>query len=335
MESYRSKIIEALPTAGLPQPMRNWSEYVWLIDHLIKTRFISSNREIWWDLRPHGGFGTIEMRVFDMPLNLKHTLGMVALTQALVATLADQLDPEDFREVTLTYQTTCAEVIQRYDGHIAQYLGDGLLVYFGYPSAHEDDAQRAIHAGLDMLAALADLNHRLGQSYDVRLHARVGIHTGLVVVGEAECFRPVGGLRVWLAQHLTQTDYVSVMPEAVRRPHDPRACAVLVAAVEQQPGGQPGLEAVERPLRDRRAAERAEHHPAGQQVTRPSHFGFSDGISQPAIAGEGPAAPGPPEVLPGAFVLGHPSQGPGQGGTAYRLRASHPRIVSVEFYRSK
>lgn len=92
MESYRSKIIEALPTAGLPQPMRNWSEYVWLIDHLINTRFISSNREIWWDLRPHGGFGTIEMRVFDMPLNLTHTLGMVALTQALVATLSNQLD---------------------------------------------------------------------------------------------------------------------------------------------------------------------------------------------------------------------------------------------------
>src|SRR5262245_144650 len=98
--------------------------------------------------------------------------------------LAEQLDPEDFREVMVTYQTTCTEVIHRYDGHIAQYLGDGLLVYFGYPAAHEDDAQRAIHAGLDMLAALADLNRRLGQSYDVCLHARVGIHTGLVVVGE-------------------------------------------------------------------------------------------------------------------------------------------------------
>jgi class 3 adenylate cyclase/predicted ATPase len=98
--------------------------------------------------------------------------------------LADQLDPEDFREVTVTWQTTCAEVIHHYDGHIAQYLGDGLLVYFGYPSAHEDDAQRAVYAGLDMLSALADLNRRLGQSSDVRLHARVGIHTGLVVVGE-------------------------------------------------------------------------------------------------------------------------------------------------------
>jgi Adenylate and Guanylate cyclase catalytic domain len=60
--------------------------------------------------------------------------------------LSAQLDPEDLREVVRAYQTTCAEVIQRFDGYIAQYLGDGLLVYFGYPQAHEDDAQRAVHA---------------------------------------------------------------------------------------------------------------------------------------------------------------------------------------------
>jgi class 3 adenylate cyclase/DNA-binding winged helix-turn-helix (wHTH) protein/predicted ATPase len=99
-------------------------------------------------------------------------------------TLADRLDPEDFREITVTYQTTCAEVIRRYGGHIAQYLGDGLLVYFGYPAAHEDDAQHAIHAGLDMFSALVDLNRRLVQPYGIRLSARLGIHTGLVVVGE-------------------------------------------------------------------------------------------------------------------------------------------------------
>ena len=58
--------------------------------------------------------------------------------------LASQLDPEDYREVVRAYQQTCAEVIQRFEGHIAQYLGDGLLVYFGYPQAHEDDAQRAV-----------------------------------------------------------------------------------------------------------------------------------------------------------------------------------------------
>ena len=98
--------------------------------------------------------------------------------------LAGQLDPEDLREVMRAYQAACAEVIQRFDGHIAQYLGDGLLVYFGYPQAHEDDAQRAVRAGLGMVAALQALNTRLAQQHGVRLAVRIGIHTGLVVVGE-------------------------------------------------------------------------------------------------------------------------------------------------------
>src|SRR5215472_9042755 len=68
--------------------------------------------------------------------------------------LARQLDPEDYREVVRAYQATCGAVIQRFDGYIAQYLGDGLLVYFGYPQAHEDDAQRAVRAGLEILDAL-------------------------------------------------------------------------------------------------------------------------------------------------------------------------------------
>ncbi len=92
LQSYRSKVIEALPTAGMPTPMRNWSEYVWLINHLINTKFISSNREIWWDVRPHGGFGTVEMRIFDMPLNMRHTMGLVALTQCLVAAISEHID---------------------------------------------------------------------------------------------------------------------------------------------------------------------------------------------------------------------------------------------------
>src|SRR5262249_40588418 len=68
--------------------------------------------------------------------------------------LSSQLDPEDYREVIRAYQATCAEVTQRFEGHIAQYLGDGLLVYFGYPQAHEDDAQRAVRTGLGMIEAL-------------------------------------------------------------------------------------------------------------------------------------------------------------------------------------
>jgi len=97
--------------------------------------------------------------------------------------LAQQLDPEDLRAVVRAYQETAAAVIQRYEGHIAQYLGDGLLVYFGYPQAHEDDTQRAVRTGLELLAALRTLNTQLVQEQGVRLAVRIGIHTGLVVVG--------------------------------------------------------------------------------------------------------------------------------------------------------
>jgi len=99
-------------------------------------------------------------------------------------TLASQLDPEDYREVVRAYQQTCAAAIQRMEGHIAQYLGDGLLVYFGYPQAHEDDARRAVRAGLSMVAALQERHARLAQPHGVRVAVRIGIHTGLVVVGE-------------------------------------------------------------------------------------------------------------------------------------------------------
>jgi hypothetical protein len=98
-------------------------------------------------------------------------------------TLARHLDPEDYREVVRAYHATCGAVIERFDGYIAQYLGDGLLVYFGYPQAHEDDAQRAVRAGLEMLDALAPLQARLAADKGIRLAVRLGIHTGLVVVG--------------------------------------------------------------------------------------------------------------------------------------------------------
>ena len=98
--------------------------------------------------------------------------------------LSSQLDPEDYREVVRAYQSACTAVIQRYEGHIAQLLGDGLLVYFGYPQAHEDDAQRAVRTGLGILAAMEDLHTRLQQAKGIQLAIRIGIHTGLVVVGD-------------------------------------------------------------------------------------------------------------------------------------------------------
>src|SRR3990172_4492965 len=96
--------------------------------------------------------------------------------------LSEQLDPEELRDVVRTYQETCSELIDRYDGYIAQYLGDGLLVYFGYPLAHEDDAQRAVRGGLEIVGAISELS--LPTLLQESLQVRVGIHTGLVVVGE-------------------------------------------------------------------------------------------------------------------------------------------------------
>src|SRR3954453_6958477 len=89
--------------------------------------------------------------------------------------LSGQLDPEDYRDMVRAYQKVCTEVIQQYDGHIAQLLGDGLLVYFGYPLAHEDDAQRAVRTGLGILAALGDLNQSLQQDKGIHLALRLGI----------------------------------------------------------------------------------------------------------------------------------------------------------------
>jgi class 3 adenylate cyclase/tetratricopeptide (TPR) repeat protein len=102
--------------------------------------------------------------------------------------LSEQLDPEELREVVREYHAVCSKVIHQFEGHIAQYLGDGLLVYFGYPRAHEDDAQRAVRAGLGILAALQNLNDPLQQTVGERPamppQVRLGIHTGLVVAGE-------------------------------------------------------------------------------------------------------------------------------------------------------
>src|SRR2546425_11440696 len=95
--------------------------------------------------------------------------------------LSGQLDPEDCRDVVRAYQDASTGGIQRFDGYIAQLLGDGLLVYFGYPYAHEDDPQRAVRAGLGLVQAMGALSIRLAQHGGDRLAVRVGLETGLVV----------------------------------------------------------------------------------------------------------------------------------------------------------
>jgi carboxylate-amine ligase len=97
LQSNRSKIMEMLPTAGLPNQMRNWSEYTWLVNHLVATGFIHTIREIWWDIRPHHNFGTVEIRVCDMPPNLEHVLALTALVQSLVVAISRQVDEGTFQ----------------------------------------------------------------------------------------------------------------------------------------------------------------------------------------------------------------------------------------------
>jgi class 3 adenylate cyclase/predicted ATPase len=94
--------------------------------------------------------------------------------------LSGRLDPEELRQVLRAYQDAVAGAVARYEGHIAKYMGDGVLAYFGYPKAHEDDAERAVRAGLDLVAAVGGLTAPDGRM----LHVRVGIATGLAVVGD-------------------------------------------------------------------------------------------------------------------------------------------------------
>jgi class 3 adenylate cyclase len=159
--------------------------------------------------------------------------------------LASQLDPEEWRELVRAYQETCAKVIARYDGHIAQYLGDGLLVYFGYPQAHEDDAQRAVRAGLGMVEAMGQLNTLLAQERGVQLAVRLGIHTGLVV-GE------VGGGARQEQLALGETPNIAARLQGLAAPNT----VVITGATFQllggffacQPIGTPPLKGVAQPL---------------------------------------------------------------------------------------
>jgi class 3 adenylate cyclase/predicted ATPase len=94
--------------------------------------------------------------------------------------LSTRLDPEDLRKIIGAYQRRCAEVIAKSGGFVARYMGDGILAYFGYPQAHEEDAERAVRAGLELVEAVAKLDDGAGAA----LHVRVGVATGLVVVGD-------------------------------------------------------------------------------------------------------------------------------------------------------
>jgi class 3 adenylate cyclase/tetratricopeptide (TPR) repeat protein len=98
--------------------------------------------------------------------------------------LARKLDPEDLRDVTRAYQDACTAALERFDGFVARYMGDGVLTYFGYPRAHEDDAERAVRAGFGVVKAVQALRAVLAPEYGIELAVRVGIATGPTVVGD-------------------------------------------------------------------------------------------------------------------------------------------------------
>src|SRR5687768_3879907 len=122
LQSWRARVVEGLPTAGLPPLMRNWSEYVWLINHLVETGYIRTIREIWWDLRPHHNFGTVEVRICDVTGSLDDAMTLVALIHSLVVHLSEQIDHG-------TYQHDSHPMIIRQNKwHAARYGLEASLV---------------------------------------------------------------------------------------------------------------------------------------------------------------------------------------------------------------
>ena len=151
LHSHRSKVMEGLPTAGLPTLMRNWSEYVWLVNHMIDTGFINTIREIWWDVRPHHNFGTVEVRVCDMPGNLDDTLAIAALVQCLVKALSDEIDNG-------AYQHDCHPMMVRQNKWRATRFGVGAQLVDGYSYA----VQSVPETTAQLVAKLAPVAEQLG-----------------------------------------------------------------------------------------------------------------------------------------------------------------------------
>ena len=148
LRSHRSKIMESLPTAGLPGLMRNWSEYVWLVHHLVDTGFIRTIREIWWDVRPHHNFGTVEVRVCDMPGRLEDVLGIVALIQSLVVALSDEIDGG-------TYQHDCHPMMVQQNKWRAARFGLDAPFVDSITLVSQPARERALHL-VDLLRPTAE-----------------------------------------------------------------------------------------------------------------------------------------------------------------------------------
>ncbi len=218
--------------------------------------------------------------------------------------LAHRLDPEELRDVVRAYQQAAVEAVERFGGHVAQYLGDGVLAYFGFPEAHEDDARRAVHAGLGIVEGVRGLSGRLGGQRDLRLAVRVGIDTGHVVAGEVGAGQRREQLALGQApnvaarlQSIASADAVLISDATHRLVHGSFACESL---------GQRTLKGVAAPITVFRALRATEHEAlfdvgggAVPMVGRDGELSLLAGCFERASGGEGQAV----------CVLGEPGIG--------------------------
>ena len=214
---------------------------------------------------------TLDPRPRDSRLDVGERRQLTVMFIDLVGstTLSQQLDPEDYHGRVVAYQTACHQVIARYEGHIAQYLGDGVLVYFGYPVAHEDDAVRAVRSGLEIVEALRHQvpSPRQGEGQgEVRLQVRIGIHTGLVVVGE------IGSSEKREILALGETPNLAARIQGQAQPDEVIISAASYRLVEglfdTEERGQPELKGVATPLTLYRVTKGSEAHSRFEVVVR-------------------------------------------------------------------
>jgi class 3 adenylate cyclase/tetratricopeptide (TPR) repeat protein len=157
--------------------------------------------------------------------------------------LSRRLDPEQLREVIRSYQASVEAAIKRHGGHAARWQGDGVMVYFGYPRAEEDDALRAVRCGWEIMRDLAEVRERITARYDVTIQARVGVHCGTVVVGD-------DGIAGW--QAFGETPNVAARVESVSAPDDVTVTSAIKDFVgghfDLEPLGPHELKGVEEPM---------------------------------------------------------------------------------------
>jgi class 3 adenylate cyclase len=162
--------------------------------------------------------------------------------------LVEQLDPEDFRDLLSGYHAACSRAVERYGGYLAQFQGDGVVAFFGYPRAHEDDASRAISAALEVLDGIADLNARLGPLLGVSMQVREGIASGIAITGEL-------GVGEGRERHAAvgEVVHVAARVQTVARPGTVVATDATVAlagnGVEATPLGARELRGISQPLK--------------------------------------------------------------------------------------